>query len=262
MASPRYTWMLKPEDLQPDAPPPELTPAEKRKNFWYYNKWYFLIGAVVLFFVVYTIVDIVTQVRPDYQIGLITTIGYPNNTETVLAEQLAPFFDDRNGDGQVVVTVNIFSIAGPQTASTIDPNMQMANQTKLVGDISTGESMIFLVDNPALLNAQYGLFPYNDGTEPVPYESDEDDLVNETLTYDPADNERVGVRWGDCPKLTALELGESEEPLDAPGYSYQLFLEDFRLTMRLFKNTKLESDEDAAAYYEASAAALRRMTER
>lgn len=247
MASARYTWNLKPEDLAPPPPPPPMTPEEKRKNFWHYYKGYFIIGGIALAILALMIHDVVTQVRPDYEIGLITTIGYPPDTDAVLAEHLAPFFDDRNGDGQTVVNVNIYSMA--QLESTdFDPNVQVANQTKLVGDISAGESMLFLTDRPSQLDAQYGLFSDGGGTA---------EGIN--LHYDPADDEKYGVRWGDCPQLTALELGESSDPFGGPSYSYQLYLADFRLVPRVFENTQLAGDEKARAYYEASVSAMEKM---
>ena len=34
------------QDVKPDAPV-ELTPAEKRRNWWYYNKWYVCAAAAL-----------------------------------------------------------------------------------------------------------------------------------------------------------------------------------------------------------------------
>ena len=46
-------------------------------------------------------------------------------------------------------------------------NVQMANITKLSGDIDGGESMLFLVDDMEYFQEQYMLFAYNDGTSPA-----------------------------------------------------------------------------------------------
>lgn len=257
MASARYQVLIKPEDVAPPPPPPPLTPKQKRQNFWFYYKLHFLIGGIAALIIGLMIYDVVTQVRPDYEIGLITTIGYPPDTDIVLSEQLKPFFDDRNGDGEVVVTVNIYSMG--EMGGITDPNVLMANQTKFVGDIDAGQSMLFIVDEPALLDAQYGIFSDEELSSDVAAPEEGDDLI--TVTYDPADNVKYGVRWGDCPKLTALELGESVDSLGGPGYSYQLFLQNFRILPRVFYGTHLEGKEKQQAYYTASMAALELMTQ-
>lgn len=257
MASARFQVLIKPEDVVPPPPPPPLTPKEKRQNFWFYYKWHFVIGGVIALILGTMIYDIVTQVRPDYEIGLITTIGYPPDTDVVLSEKLTPFFDDRNGDGEIVVNVNIYSMG--ELGGVTDPNVLMANQTKFVGDVDAGQSMLFIVDEPALLDAQYGIFSDDVPDDTIEQPEEGDDLI--TVTYDPADNVKFGVRWGDCPKLTALDLGESVDSLGGPSYSYQLFLEDFRILPRVFYGTHLEGKEKQAAYYTASLAAMEKMTE-
>lgn len=111
MASARYTVHIKPEDIQPDAPPPELTPKEKRENFWFYHKWHVLGGAVAFALLFSLVWEIATQVKPDYTIGLLSSHGVPVGIGEVLGERLAPLFNDRNGDGRVVVTVMEYTVA-------------------------------------------------------------------------------------------------------------------------------------------------------
>ena len=235
MASPRYTLNIKPEDLQPEQPKHEMTGKEKRENFWFYHKWHVIVGIVAALMVFSFVWEIATQVHPDYTIGILTTTGVPMGTGEALAEQLKPYFDDRNGDGEVVVSVMEYTI-GKDADSIADPNVQMANITKLSGDIDGGESMLFLVDDMEYFQEQYMLFAYNDGTSPAEGEK--------------PDYARMGVRWGDCPALTSLELGASENFDGSQGYDYQTFLQDYKLVPRVYTGTKLEKDEDAAAYYE------------
>ena len=143
MASPRYTLNIKPEDLQPEQPKHEMTGKEKRENFWFYHKWHVIVGIVAALMVFSFVWEIATQVHPDYTIGILTTTGVPMGTGEALAEQLKPYFDDRNGDGEVVVSVMEYTI-GTDADSIADPNVQMANITKLSGDIDGGESMLQL----------------------------------------------------------------------------------------------------------------------
>jgi len=246
MASPRYTLNIKPEDLQPDVPR-ELTPKEKRENFWFYHKWHILGGLAAALLVGSIIWEIATQVKPDYTIGLLTTRGLPTGVGEVLGEQLAPYFDDRNGDGKVVVTVMEYTIATAETADTVDPNMQMANVTKLMGDLDMGESMLFLTDNIEYFEEQYMLFAYNDGS--VPEEGVKPDYS------------RMGVRWGDCPLLAGLPLGSATDFTGAEGVDYQMFLQDYRLVQRVVAGTRIEGDEESMEYHAGSSEMFRRLTQ-
>lgn len=238
MASARYTLLIKPEDIQPDAPPRELTPQEKRENFWFYYKWHVIVGVAVFVLAFSLIWEVVTQVKPDYTIGIISSNTLPVGVGDVMAEKLTPYFDDRNGDGKVVVTVMEYSVASGEALNNIDPNVQMANSTKLMGDLDLGESMLFLTDDLEFFEEQYFLFAYNDGSAPV-----------EGVR---PDYDRMGVRWGDCPLLTSLELGSGEEFAGVPGIDYQAFLQDFQLVPRIVAGTKLEDDQKAVAYHAAS----------
>ena len=90
------------------------------------------------------------------------------------------------------------------------------------------------------------LVAYNDGTSPAEGEK--------------PDYARVGVRWGDCPALTSLELGASENFDGSQGDDYQTFLQDYKLVPRVYTGTKLEKDEDAAAYYEKAMSVFHTLT--
>lgn len=246
MASARYTLLIKPEDIQPDAPPPELTPEKKRENFWFYYKWHVIGGAFALVLLSTLFWDVLTQVKPDYTIGILSAHGLPTGIGEVLADRLTPCFDDRNGDGKVVVSVMEYTVSSGDDLGGIDPNVQMANMTKLMADLDMGDSILFLTDDLEYFEEQYFLFAYNDGSAPV--EGAQPD-------YD-----RMGVRWGDCPVLAELELGRADEFAGVPGTDYQAFLQDFRLVHRLIVGTKLEDDKDAIAYHAASVEKFEELT--
>lgn len=248
MASPRYTWNIDPKELKPDEPPHPMTAREKRENFWFYYKWHIIIGIVVCCLAGSFIWELVTQVHPDYTIGLLSTGGTPAGLDTVLSEQLTQYFDDRNGDGEVVVDVMDYTI-GKSEAEIADANMQIANVTKLSGDISTGQSMLFLVSEQdlAFFEEQYGFFAYNDGTTPA---------EGETIDY-----ARMGVRWADCPALTSLELGTSTNLDGSAGEDYQTFLQDYKLVTRVYADSAIERDKEATEYYNCSMAVFQTLTQ-
>lgn len=99
MASARYTLNITPDP--PEEPPHEMTAKEKRENFWFYYKWHVIVGIFVAVLLVMLVRDVMTNDPADYTIGVITDSGLPTGAADVLSEKLAPFFDDRDGDGVV-----------------------------------------------------------------------------------------------------------------------------------------------------------------
>ena len=240
MASARYTLNITPDP--PEEPPHEMTAKEKRENFWFYYKWHVIVGAVVLLIAILFIKDMALRKDPDYTVGVLTQTGIPVTAQEALEEKLAQFFDDRNGDGEVTVSVQSYTI--PLEGDTDDPYTVMAGMTQLTGDLQAYTSMIFLTNDAALFSRQYGFFVKNDGTlADISVETDESEL---------------GVAWVDCPALTSLALGTGEE---AAGYSYDMdaFFADFRVVMRYVDESALE-DEDVAAVYAGALAAYEAMT--
>ncbi len=247
MPSARYQVLIKPEDIQPDAPPPELTPQQKRENFWFYHKWHLVLGLAVCAILFSLVWEIVTQVKPDYTIGLIGTRGLPAGIGELLSEQLTPYFDDRNGDGKVTVNVMEYAIAVGDAVDSADPNAQIAGFTRLVGDLETGDSMLFITDDVQYFEEQYLLFAYNDGS--VPEEGVQPDYT------------RMGVRWGDCPVLTSLTLSGPAALGSDSDIDFQPFLQDFQLVQRYVAGTALEDDEDILAYHAACVEKFNELTQ-
>ena len=214
MASARYTLNIKPD--APEEPPKPMTRRQKWDNFWFYHKWHVIIGVAAALMAGLLVKDVVTKVEPDYTIGVLTTQSLPYSADETLGEKLATLCDDRNGDGKVEVQVLEYWI----TEDAIDPNTQMAMITKLMGDMQTGESMLFLTDDVAVFEEKYGIFAYNDGTAPEDFEN--------------ADITGMGVAWEDCPALTALELGEyqGQTLMDDSTGSSQEYLKKFYVGRR------------------------------
>ena len=144
------------------------TKKDKVKNWWYYNKRILLFVAIVAAFVISWIVSVVTKVDPDYTVGLITSFSLPAEVREELENYLAPFCDDRNGDGKVKVIVNNYVFG--DTSTTQDYQMLQAAYTRFAGDASIGSCMIYFHDEDgvkALGEVLEGFFLYNDGT-PMP----------------------------------------------------------------------------------------------
>lgn len=258
MASARYTLNITPDP--PEEPPHEMTAKEKRENFWFYYKWHVIVGIFVAVLLVMLVRDVMTNDPADYTIGVITDSGLPTGAADVLSEKLAPFFDDRDGDGVVTVAIQDYTLpldeaqdssasagasASGMTGGATDPYTLMAGVTRLTGDLQSDTCVLFLTDNAAAYSEKYGFFAQNDGTL-----ADVDEAVSD---------EDLGVLWADCPALASLGLG-SVETISGLQLDLDAYMENFRLIPRWYDDEKLAGKEKTAAYYEGNMAAYDAMT--
>lgn len=174
--------------------PPELSPAEKRKNWWHYHKWHVAIGAVLAAVGINLTCNAlgVGQIKPDYQIAYVGENALPGDTAAAIETAFAALGEDLNGDGRVTVRLNQYPAAGA------DPSLAVAGQTTLMGDLLECESFFFLLEDPVRFQADYHALCRLDGS--LPEEAD----CSAEGTYLP---------WTGCPALSGMELGD---------YSYQL----------------------------------------
>ncbi|MCF0134861.1 MAG: hypothetical protein HUJ69_00385, partial [Lachnospiraceae bacterium] len=101
---------------------------------------------------------------------------------------------DMNGDGKVKVTLDQFYF--PEMSGETDQvsyNTRMSSEARLCADISENISFLFIMDDPALVQAITGALSYPDGTLP-----DDDDVTAEGKY----------LQWQDCPELASLGLDE------------------------------------------------------
>lgn len=183
------------QDVKPDKPR-ELTKEEKRKNWWYYNKWY-IVAAVAGVLIA---ADLVWgflgrgEPAPDYQIAYVGAGTLPDDTVSAVEAGFASLGEDLNGDGQVVVRLRQY-VSNPEG----DPNAAAAASVQLMADVMEQESFFFLLEDPAGFQMNYHTLSRLDGSLP----EDGDDSVEGSVLV-----------WGQCPVLAGMELG---------GYAYDLF---------------------------------------
>ena len=109
-----------------------------------------------------------------------------------LDDALAAYGEDRNGDGKVVVKLNLYTMDFGNEDS--DAYLDMAGTTKLSTDIQGALSSIFILYDPAGFQQTTGTLRYLDGSLP---QSDAD-----------SDWWNMVYRWTDCPVLAGLDLGD------------------------------------------------------
>ncbi len=234
MASEYLKWKYR--DVKPDEKV-ELTAAEKRKNWWYYHKFYVLAGIVLLSIFGSIVWNALHQVKPDYQIAYVGTNSLPDDTASAIEAGFAALGEDLNGDGQVVVRVMQYAFSGGD-----EPQTAMAAEVKLMADLTECESYFFLLEDPEGFQRNYGSLRRLDGSLP---ESGE------------ASGEGTYVSWVQCPVLTQMELGEYSYPLmggTASGSSDEL-VSKLYIARRGFWTDK------TAPYPEGCAALWEKLTE-
>lgn len=232
MASARYTLNIKPEDLKPDEQKP-LTPKEKRANFWYYNKWKIAGGLLLAVVLGIFIADVVGKVEPDIDIAVVCQRGIPDAVANRLGDALveAGLVPDLNGDGRQVVVVNQYNLNFDE-GEQVDYATQMASSVKMVTDLQVGQSVVFLMDNPALMDEYYDCFSQKNGAVLAPLDT------------------AAGFAGLDL-TTQSIATGENEDG--------SLYLEGFTLVRRGLTETLLE-DEEAAARIEAGNALFEALT--
>lgn len=170
-----------------------LSKAEKRKNWWYYYKWYVICG-MILFGIACDLIGNALglwQTSPDLQIAYVGETALPQNTITALENAFASMAGDFNGDGKVIVQINQYA----KDSQSIDPDAvyyKTASEITLIGDISDCESYFFLMDNPENFQKEHQLLARPDGSCP----DETDDSIDDKV-----------LLWTDCPALSELELG-------------------------------------------------------
>lgn len=192
MASEYLKWKYRDVQRREHA---ELSPAEKRKNWWHYHKWHIAIGVVLAGIGINLVCHAlgVGQVKPDYRVAYVGSNALPDDTAAAIENTFSALGEDLNGDGQVVVQLT-------QYASTngVDAGAGVSAEVALMGDLLDCGSYFFLLEDPEQFQVYYHSLCKLDGSLP-----DSGDYSAEG-TY---------LSWEQCPALAGAELG---------SYSYEV----------------------------------------
>ncbi|HBJ17408.1 MAG TPA: hypothetical protein DDY81_06370 [Clostridiales bacterium] len=139
---------------------------KKWQHLWLYYKWYMIGVAAVLLLLVNFWVQKRQAPKPDYYLSVVTGSYVPEEARDEMAAQLETVLDDRNGDGKVVVTVNLYQYNGrPQDAE--DTSAFMAAAVQLAADLQEKISLCYITDSEELLNADGALVQLGKAEESV-----------------------------------------------------------------------------------------------
>lgn len=166
MASEYLKWKYR--DVKPDEPPPPLTGKRKLKNWFRYN-WGWLLAGAALFAVVLGVVLNalgVGKTKPDYIFAYVGRAELSPETQTALFTALEALGEDVNGDGKTVVELRPY-VTTDNTADQNALGVNYAVGVRLAADITVGESVFFLTDDPQALQKEYQILAFPDGTLPA-----------------------------------------------------------------------------------------------
>ena len=143
---------------RPAAPDRPLTAQEQKKrsraNWWYYNWGIVAVAAMVVVGVAYVAHGLLTTVDPDYTVAVVTAEALLDEAVQNLQNALEAYADDANNDGAVVVQVNNYTWSAD--AALTEQNQQMTGATQMNTDLSSGESKIWILEDPEGFEAAYG----------------------------------------------------------------------------------------------------------
>ena len=140
MAREMYLVGVPKEQLQPSAPiQPPQTPKGKWENFWYHNKWPFLIGVFLSVAAIVFLVQFLTRPKYDYLVVLVTEYSLTDIECNRVVQAFEQAGEDLNGDGQVLINLDNL---------VISPDLRLQQQTrlgqaKMSGYLAAGEVMVY-----------------------------------------------------------------------------------------------------------------------
>ena len=123
---------------------------KKLEHIWYYFKWYFAVGVMILSVVLSFISERAAMVEPDWKIGLVTRQYVTEEEREALAVRFCDILPDRDGDGETLVNVMFYQYDG-NTMEAGDTASFMASAVQLAADLQNRESVYYLTDVPELL---------------------------------------------------------------------------------------------------------------
>lgn len=128
---------------------PPLTKKDKRKNFWHYHRFYFILGAIVVVFFGAMIWDIASNKEPDYNIAIVGKYNLTDEAIGMFKDALEPYAKDVNGDGEVIIQVANYAIGYGDTGTLEQTQNSFREGYKLrfEMDLQQGESVILLMDD-------------------------------------------------------------------------------------------------------------------
>lgn len=186
--------LYKYRDVKPDVKR-ELTPEEKRRNWWDYHRNYVIIGVILLLCLANILWNAFGfgKVKPDFSVAYVGTTPLTPEAAEAIQNGFTAKASDMNGDGRVVV--ELLQYTSIDTGDSDSLYYAQAAQVQLVSDIADCRSYFFLMEDPAAFQNATSALRNLDGSLPA------DGDLSPDGKY---------LLWGACPALNEIELGDAE----------------------------------------------------
>lgn len=164
------------------------------KNWWYYHKWYVILGAVIIAGIANIACNALGLFKkvPDYCIAYVGKTALPKDAVSMLEERFAEISSDFNGDGEVIVQLRQYVDNSQVPGAEADASYyELSSEITLIGDITDCDSYFFIMDDPGLFQKEFHILALPDGSCP-----DDTDYSTEDKAF-------LGT---DIPALANMEL--------------------------------------------------------
>ena len=170
------------------------------RNWWYYYKWYCLLGAAGVIILFGRLADAFGwfERKPDIQIAYIGSVRLPEEYAAGLEEVFACAADDFNRDGTTTAVLHQY-ILEPDGVSEDAMYARYAAEIEIIGDITDCDSYLFLMEDPADVQRRFQILADPDGNPAGPADLSVTDKC---------------IRWKDSDLLAIVSpdcLGDYEE---------------------------------------------------
>lgn len=165
MASEYLKW--KARDERPAPPSPPMTKKERAQNWLHYHKLHLIVAAVLVWIAGSMLLNLfgIGQVKPDYRFAYIGGDTLSREDAEALKAAFAALGEDVNGDGRVTIELRQYATdRGGDLETALYFNS--AEQTRLLADMTAGDSYFFLLEDPNAVQKSYQILADRDGTPP------------------------------------------------------------------------------------------------
>ena len=123
-----------------------MTFKQKIENFWYYNKWFVIIGGIFAAFFITALVQIITKVESDVDIMYIGPSQIASANSSDIQDGVAAVMEhDFNDDGEIFVRILAFRVYTKGAQGEAD-EFQKGEIEGYTTELIAGDSTILLLD--------------------------------------------------------------------------------------------------------------------
>ena len=124
----------------------EMTFKQKVENFWYYNKWFVIVGGIFAIFFIIAFVQIITKVESDVDIMYVGPSQVASaNVEDMQENISAVVKRDFNDDGEIFVKIISYKVYTGESNGEFDA-FQKGEIEGYTTELIAGDSTILLLD--------------------------------------------------------------------------------------------------------------------